>query len=98
MSGRHHPDQDLSPNDFCDYGRYLGNEPIDNAVTSQGPRAPVVYIGGLSGSSAGLTGSTRVGAYHRTNKLLFHVGHSFYKLLGGFFHVICVFYIYYLRV
>ena len=40
--------------------------------------------GGLSGSSGGLTGSTRVGAYHRTNKLLFHVGPAIYKLLGGF--------------
>merc|ERR1712215_123609 len=42
--------------------------------------------------------SVRVGTYHRTNKLLFHVGPSFYKLLGGVFHVICVFYIYYLRI
>merc|ERR1712236_112704 len=46
----------------------------------------VVY----QGLAAGLTESTRVGAYHRTNKLLFHVGPSIYKLLGGVFHVICV--------
>ena len=44
----------------------------------------MVYIGGLSGSSGGLTGSKRVGAYHTTNKLLFHVGPVLYKLLGGF--------------
>ena len=57
------------------------------------PPSPGGLIGGLPGSSGGLTGSTRVGAYHTTNKLLFHVGPAIYKLLGGVLHVICVFYI-----
>ena len=65
---------------------------------TRSPPSPGGLTDGLPRNDRWSRWSAGVGVYHRTNKLLFHVGQSFYKLLGGFFHVICVFYIYYLRV